>query len=641
MKRVFEEISDDEWENHSFKPSRVLNKDPQKPSPPPIESFSYNSSSKQDDDDDCLVVSDDLEDDDADVEKVRPARRSRRFVIDDDEESDVELPEVVEVKSTTEDEEEEDEEGGEDEDDVVGKALQKCAKISAELRKELYGSSVAACDGYAEVVASSVKIVTQDDIEAACRSEDSDFEPVLKPYQLVGVNFLLLLHRRGIGGAILADEMGLGKTIQAITYLMLLKHLNDDPGPHLIVCPASVLENWERELKKWCPSFSVLQYHGSVRSEYAKQLNSLSKARLPPPFNVLLVCYSRFDRHSARQKDDRKMLKRWRWSCVLMDEAHALKDKNSHRWKNLMGVAQNANLRLMLTGTPLQNDLHVEYVLMEKQQADAYSEAIEEYRAASRARMAKNSDTNPTNVFGVLPRKQISSYFFQLRKIASHPLLVRRIYSDEDVVRFARRLYPMGAFGFECSVDKVIGEFMNYNDFSIHRVTVLVLVNVALPFFSCLSTKLNGQNYLEWAQSVKLVIDGRGKIGHLTGEISKPVVGDPHLKKWQSENSLVIAWLINSMEPTIGKPHLFLRTAREVWEAVRDLYSDLENPSQIFELKTQLWQSKQNDCNVTTYYNELVTCGRNLISAMMIPGRIPMTMLVTRKEKKTTGFTCF
>lgn len=161
MKRVFEEISDDEWENHSFKPSRVLSKDPQKPSPPPIESFSYKSSSKQEEDDDCLVVSDDLEDDDAEVEKVRPASRSRRFVIDDDEESDVELPEVVEVKSTTEDEEEEDEEGGEDEDDVVGKALQKCAKISAELRKELYGSSVAACDGYTEVVASSVKIVTQ------------------------------------------------------------------------------------------------------------------------------------------------------------------------------------------------------------------------------------------------------------------------------------------------------------------------------------------------------------------------------------------------------------------------------------------------------------------------------------------------
>ena len=95
-------------------------------------------------------------------------------------------------------------------------------------------------------------------------------------------------------------------------------------------------------------------------------------------------------------------------------------------------------------------------------------------------------------------------------------------------------------------------------------------------------TKLNGHNYLEWAQPVKLAIDGRGKIGHLTGEISKPTASDPNQKKWQSENSLMIAWLIDSMEPTIGKPHLFLLTAKDVWEAVRDLYSDLENSSQIF-----------------------------------------------------------
>ena len=221
--------------------------------------------------------------------------------------------------------------------------------------------------------------------------------------------------------AILADEMGLGKTVQvcsppfefdyvssfifnpwlvrvrfvlvyqAITYLTLLNHLHNDPGPHLIVCPASVLENWERELKKWCPSFSILQFHGAGRAAYCKELSSLSKAGLPPPFNVLLVCYSLFERHrfvclyidaisitvsnvnyifiiyihfSAQQKDDRKILKRWRWSCVLMDEAHALKDKNSFRWKNLMAVARNANQRLMLTGTPLQNDLHV-WILFE------------------------------------------------------------------------------------------------------------------------------------------------------------------------------------------------------------------------------------------------------------------------------------
>nr|DAD32543.1 TPA_asm: hypothetical protein HUJ06_011394 [Nelumbo nucifera] len=544
MKRVIEEISDEEWENYSFKPSRILKKGN---SPPQIESFAYRTkiTCEVDDDSSNGVVEskENLEDEDTEIRDVRPlANRSRRFVVDED--SDDELREVVDIRSTEEEEQpisvdeedvvEELSEEDVEEGDVVGKALQKCAKISAELRKELYGSSVSSCDRYAEVEAASVRIVTQDDIDAACasdESDESDFQPVLKPYQLVGVNFLLLLHKKNIGGAILADEMGLGKTIQAITYLMLLKYLDNDPGPHLIVCPASVLENWERELKRWCPSFSVLQYHGAGRAAYSRELSSLSKAGLPPPFNVLLVCYSLFERHSVQQKDDRKILKRWRWSCILMDEAHALKDKNSYRWKNLMSVAQNANQRLMLTGTPLQNDLHelwsllefmmpdifatgdvdlkkllnaedtdliarvksilgpfilrrlksdvmqqlvpkiqrVEYVSMEKQQDDAYKEAIEEYRAASRARIGKLSEVASNSIVGVLPRRQISNYFVQLRKIANHPLLVRRIYSDEDVCRFAKVLYPKGIFGFECTLDKVICELKSYNDFSIHR----------------------------------------------------------------------------------------------------------------------------------------------------------------------------
>ncbi|XWS69420.1 hypothetical protein CRYUN_Cryun04dG0177400 [Craigia yunnanensis] len=539
MKRVFNEISDEEWENHSFNPSSVLKKNP---NPPPIESFAFNSKTQasfsDQSSDDCVEVEqleDDsnLEDEDVEPEDAVPVNRARRFVVDDDDDDDDDeddvkegnengCEEVYDVESSEEEELQE--------DDVVGKALQKCAKISAELRKELYGSSGASCERYAEVEASSVRIVTQNDIDVACGVADSDFEPVLKPYQLVGVNFLLLLHRKGIGGAILADEMGLGKTIQAITYLTLLKHLKNDPGPHLIVCPASLLENWERELKKWCPSFSVLQYHGAGRAAYSKELSYLSKAGLPPPFNVLLVCYSLFERHSVQQKDDRKILKRWRWSCVLMDEAHALKDKNSYRWKNLMSVAQNANQRLMLTGTPLQNDLHelwsllefmmpdlfatedvdlkkllnaedreligrmksilgpfilrrlksdvmqqlvpkiqrVEYVIMEKQQEHAYREAIEEYRTISRARIAKLSKSDLNNIIGILPQRQISNYFVQFRKIANHPLLVRRIYNDEDVVRFAKRLHSMGVY--ECTLDRVIEELKKYNDFSIHQL---------------------------------------------------------------------------------------------------------------------------------------------------------------------------
>ncbi|XP_065856526.1 protein CHROMATIN REMODELING 19 isoform X2 [Euphorbia lathyris] len=567
MKRAFEEISDDEWANHSFKPSRVLKLAPTRKlkqktaastsTPRPIESFAFkkeedaldcDSSSSED----CVEITRpfNLEDDDVeeeDFEEVaRPpaVNRGRRFIVDDDDEeeeevkeeermvveSDKELDEVYDLDSSDEDLEEEELEF--QEEDVVGNALHKCAKISAELKRELYGSAGTSCDRYAEVEASSVRIVKQSDIAAACAVADSDFQPLLKPYQLVGVNFLLLLYRKGIGGAILADEMGLGKTIQAITYLMLLKHLNNDPGPHLIVCPASLLENWERELKKWCPSFSVLQYHGANRAAYSKQLSSMAKAGMPPPFNVLLVCYSLFERHSAQQKDDRKLLKRWQWSCVLMDEAHAMKDRNSYRWKNLMSVSRNANQRLMLTGTPLQNDLHelwsllefmmpdifstedvdlrkllnaedrnlvgrmksilgpfilrrlksdvmqqlvpkiqrVEYVIMEKQQENAYKEAIEEYREASSARIAKLSNIDLNSIFGIIPRRQISNYFVQFRKIANHPLLVRRIYNDEDVVCFAKKLHPIGAFGFESTLDRVIEELKSYNDFSIHQL---------------------------------------------------------------------------------------------------------------------------------------------------------------------------
>ncbi|XP_073128544.1 uncharacterized protein [Henckelia pumila] len=117
--------------------------------------------------------------------------------------------------------------------------------------------------------------------------------------------------------------------------------------------------------------------------------------------------------------------------------------------------------------------------------------------------------------------------------------------------------------------------------------------------------KLNGKNFLEWAQSIKLVIDGKGRLGYLTGETKEPEKNDTKWNSWKSENSMVIAWLVNSMEPSIGKTYLFLPTARDVWDAVRETYSDLENSSQIFELKTRLWNSKQGERNVIDYYNEM------------------------------------
>ena len=74
---------------------------------------------------------------------------------------------------------------------------------------------------------------------------------------------------------------------------------------------------------------------------------------------------------------------------------------------------------------------------------------------------------------------------------------------------------------------------------------------------------------------MKLAIDGRGKLGLLTGEVKKPAADDTKLAAWRSENSMITTWLINLMEPKIGKPNLLIKTAKEVWKAVRETNSDL------------------------------------------------------------------
>ncbi|CAH9107930.1 unnamed protein product [Cuscuta europaea] len=141
------------------------------------------------------------------------------------------------------------------------------------------------------------------------------------------------------------------------------------------------------------------------------------------------------------------------------------------------------------------------------------------------------------------------------------------------------------------------------------------MTNYQSPIHSSMiitSHRLNGTNYLEWSQSVRLAIDGRGKLGYITGEIQPKLPAEEGYRTWRSENSLITAWLLNSMEPLIAKPHMFMKTAKEVWDSIKETYSDLENSSQIFELKTKLWQSKQGNRDIISYYNEMVSLWQEL-----------------------------
>ncbi|XP_024024274.1 uncharacterized protein LOC112092395 [Morus notabilis] len=124
--------------------------------------------------------------------------------------------------------------------------------------------------------------------------------------------------------------------------------------------------------------------------------------------------------------------------------------------------------------------------------------------------------------------------------------------------------------------------------------------------------KLNGKNFLQWSQSVLMVIRGRGKIGYITGEVWRPDTTNPTYGNWELNNSIVMAWLINSMEPHISCTYLFLRTVKATWDAVRENYSDLKNASQVFEIKSKLKDIRQGNLDITEYYNMLQTLWQEL-----------------------------
>ncbi|XP_034090701.1 SWI/SNF-related matrix-associated actin-dependent regulator of chromatin subfamily A containing DEAD/H box 1A isoform X1 [Gymnodraco acuticeps] len=168
----------------------------------------------------------------------------------------------------------------------------------------------------------------------------------LKPYQLIGLKWMLLMYEHKLSG-ILADEMGLGKTIQAIAFLAELYQMGIE-GPHLIVVPASTLDNWVREMKLWCPRLKVVVYCGSLEDRrYLRHVLLDDKTE----YNVIVTTYNM----AIGNDNDRGVFRKLRLKYALFDEGHMLKNMNSLRYRHLMSI--NAEHRLLLTGTPLQNNL--------------------------------------------------------------------------------------------------------------------------------------------------------------------------------------------------------------------------------------------------------------------------------------------
>ena len=117
--------------------------------------------------------------------------------------------------------------------------------------------------------------------------------------------------------------------------------------------------------------------------------------------------------------------------------------------------------------------------------------------------------------------------------------------------------------------------------------------------------KLNGQNYTQWARSVRIYLQGKGKEDYITGESKEPKKNDPNYQKWKLENSLVMSWLLNSMTNETGENFMYYGTAHEIWSAAKETYSNVDNTSAIFEIKSLLHDLRQGDSTVTEYYQTL------------------------------------
>ncbi|XP_077948918.1 chromodomain-helicase-DNA-binding protein 5 isoform X2 [Gasterosteus aculeatus] len=184
----------------------------------------------------------------------------------------------------------------------------------------------------------------------------------LHPYQLEGLNWLRFSWAQGTD-TILADEMGLGKTVQTIVFLYSLYKEGHSKGPYLVSAPLSTIINWEREFELWAPDFHVVTYTGDKDSRAIIRENEFTfedsavktgrkvfrmKKDTPIKFHVLLTSYELIT-------IDQAILGSITWACLVVDEAHRLKNNQSKFFRILNGY--KIYYKLLLTGTPLQNNL--------------------------------------------------------------------------------------------------------------------------------------------------------------------------------------------------------------------------------------------------------------------------------------------
>ncbi|RIB16467.1 SNF2 family N-terminal domain-containing protein [Gigaspora rosea] len=236
---------------------------------------------------------------------------------------------------------------------------------------------------------------------------------VLREYQLTGVEWLVSLYDNGLNG-ILADEMGLGKTLQTIAFLAYLWE-RKIYGPFLIVAPLSTLANWISEIHRFTPTIPCVLYHGTP--EQRAHIRSRKLKKLDHTFPIVVTSYE-------IAMNDRKYLQKFAWKYIVVDEGHRIKNLNCKLIRELK-TYHSAN-RLLLTGTPLQNNLAELWSLLNFLLPDIFDDldSFQDWFDFS-ALHEQDGETQ------ILAREQSNEVISNLHKILK-PFLLRRIKSDVE-----------------------------------------------------------------------------------------------------------------------------------------------------------------------------------------------------------------
>ncbi|EGD99397.1 SNF2 family helicase/ATPase [Trichophyton tonsurans CBS 112818] len=342
----------------------------------------------------------------------------------------------------------------------------------------------------------------------------------MKDYQIVGINWLKLIYDQGLS-CILADDMGLGKTCQVIAFLSHLLEVGVT-GPHLVVVPASTLENWLREFSLFCPKLKTMPYYAgqAARAEIRTEIEDNREN-----INVVITTYT-----IAKAKVDAAFLRSMNFNVCVYDEGHMLKSSKSQLYEKLIRIP--AQFRLLLTGTPLQNNLQelasllgfilpsvfrerkddleyifrakartvddthaallsaqriaraksmlmpfvlrrkkhqvidlpakvsrVEYCEMNESQKEIYHSEIESVKQHIADRAAGKK----------LTRNKSSNILMKLRQAAIHPLFSRRIYDDKTLSRISKACLKDEKWTHS-DPDQIYVELREYNDFECHTL---------------------------------------------------------------------------------------------------------------------------------------------------------------------------